>query len=1098
MSKLTVYKASAGSGKTYTLTLRYLELLFRDEYAYRNILAVTFTNKAAAEMKNRIMETLYKLSVHNASSPSKPVYLEHLSATYKIAEEEVCLRAGRILNYILNDYSRFSVGTIDKFFQMVIRAFTREIGLQAGYNLELNNSRVLSEAVDNLLYSMDENQLLREWLIQFAEEEIMDGKNVNLKADLMSLGKEIFKENYRNLSRFSSESDKSPIRVQEYQKILLKEIQTFRSHLLRISKDALEILRKNGLQPSDFSYGESGALGFFLSIQSGTKKEIEKYRPSVRPLKAVDNPEAWFSKTSPNKDVILSAFNQGLNELLKEAIDYSGKHFEQYWTAMEIRRFIYAYGILSDLSVKVREITAEKNLFLLSDSSEFLNEIIADNEAPFVYEKAGNFFNNFMLDEFQDTSVFQWSNFKPLVLNGLASNHDSLVVGDVKQSIYRWRNSDWKILARQVEKSFPQFYQEYPLRENYRSSENIIRFNNALFSSAPHLLREKFLEATAESNQSEAFSSLADMITTAYSESAQLIPKKSENSGGYVRFSFLEKSSNKDEYLEKIALELPGIIIDLQKRGYRAGDIALLVRKGEEGKELANLLLEYKNHNAADLTGFNFNVISNDSLFIATNPAVQLLVAVMKRMRNPSDRLNEAFIKHEFLRYLNEGADIPDDIDLIFSAKSDDHSLGFSAIFSKLNAQHERLRHLSLFELVESLCAIFELNQSSQDIPYIQAFQDIVLGFMKKEASDLNAFLENWEDQGSKETLNISEQQDAIRIFTIHKAKGLEFPVVILPFCNWDMEPSAILKNFLWCQTDVAPFNLLPFVPVNYGSGLAHTVFSGDYFMEMLHSFVDSLNLAYVAFTRAIDELYVFASPKEKIKDVGDLLHSALEAALGKAQDFPTVIPENMHHVPKVLFEYGTPKPKSGKDFSGESIAGVFSDYPVAGFPKKVMLRYRSEEFFAVDAPGTGDIDYGIIMHGILSNVLYPGDLEKAVKVAYLEGKIDASKQKELSLLLGTKLANPPVENLFSPEWKVFSEREILTGGGQEYRPDRVIVKENDAVVVDYKFGSHENPGYSSQLKKYMNLLHEIGYANVKGYIWYLMLDKCEEVRNDA
>jgi ATP-dependent exoDNAse (exonuclease V) beta subunit len=1094
MSKLTVYKASAGSGKTYTLTLRFLELLFKDEFAYRNILAVTFTNKAASEMKGRIMQTLYQLSAWEEGNPKKPEYLEHLAEMYHADEKEVSRRAGHILNYILNDYSRFSVGTIDKFFQMVIRAFTREIGLQAGYNLELNNGRILGEAVDNLLYSMDENLSLREWLIQFAEEEIMEGRVVNLKADLVTLGYELFKENYRNLSSKTNEDSRSPERIREYQKILSNEIFTFKNNLIRISKAALDLLKSSGLETSDFSYGESGALGFFYSIQSATKKESEKFRPLGRPLKAVDNPDAWCPKTSPKKDLILNVYNQGLNSLLKEAIAYSETNFVRFWTAMEIKKFIYAYGILADLSGKVREITSEKNMFLLSDSSEFLNEIIADNEAPFVYEKAGNFYNHFMLDEFQDTSVFQWNNFRPLVLNGLAANHNSLVVGDIKQSIYRWRNSDWKILSSEVARSFPRFYEEKPLQENYRSSENVIRFNNSIFSAAPKLLKDKFDKEIAEAPPNETLTALSGMITSAYSESAQLIPKKSKDSGGCVRFTILEKELNKEEYLEKIKEKLPVAIIDLQKRGYHAGDIALLVRKGEEGKQLAALLLDYKSKNAESIGDCNFNVISNDSLFVSVNPAVQLLVAVMKRMRNPYDMLNEAFIRHEFLRYLNEGADIPVDYHQIFKGKTEEHSIAFARVYKRFNDQNQYLGHLSLFELVERLADIFELNTNTLDLPYLQAFQDLVLGFMKKEASDLNSFLDYWEDMGSRETLNISEQQDAIRIITIHKAKGLEFQVVIVPFCNWDLEPSSSLDTILWCKTPDSPFNQLPFVPVKYGKGLASTYFSEDYFTEMLHSFVDSLNLAYVAFTRAINELYIFASPKENVKNIGDLLYASLLSPGIQDPGFPFMKHENLNTVAEKFIEYGSPELYSGSASHKDSMAEVFSSYPVAEFPKKVKIRFRSEEYFSADGSGIGEVDYGIIMHGILSNVKLPTDLEKAVNLPFHEGKIDKSKKNEILELLLSKISSPPIDCLFNPDWQVYSEREILTPEGREYRPDRVMVLNNDAVVVDYKFGTRENPTYAFQLRKYMKLLYEIGYKNVKGYIWYVILDKSEEV----
>ena len=1098
MSKLIVYKASAGSGKTYTLTLRYLELLFNNEVAYRNILAVTFTNKAASEMKNRIMETLYRLSGYQPTSPVKPDYLEHLSETCNIPEDEVCKRAGKILYLILNDFSHFSVGTIDRFFQMVIRSFTREIGLQTGYNLELNNSKVLGEAVDNLLYSMDENQDLREWLIQFAEEEIMEGRNFNLKADLIVLGKEIFKENYRSLSHLATTADMTSERIREYQKILLNELNTFRGNLIRISREALSLIDKSGLEANDFSYKESGAPGYFYSILSGKKKETEKYLPLKTPRKAIDNPEVWYTKTSDKKDLILEAYNRGLNTLLKEAINYTDRNYIRFRTALEIYKFIYAYGILTDLLQKVREITSEKNMFLLSDSSEFLNEIIAENEAPFVYEKAGNSFHHFMLDEFQDTSVFQWNNFRPLLHNGLSSNFDSLIVGDVKQSIYRWRNSDWKILADEVSAAFPYFYHADSLQENYRSTESIIRFNNTVFRNAPGLLKELYLSAISESDQHESLSALADKITMAYANSIQMIPQKSKEKDGYVKFSFLEKNSNKERYLEIIKEKLPETIVDLQKRGYHAGDIAILVRKGEEGEQLASMFLEYKNRNSEQFRDVNFNVISNDSLFISANPAVKLLVAVMKRMHSPSDMLNEVFIRHEFLVYLNEGIEVPEDTGLIFTGKTMESSTEFAQIYKSLDLCEEKLRHMSLFELSEALCEIFKLNKNAQDVPYLQAFQEILLSFMKKESSDLNAFLDYWEEVRNKETLNISEHQDAIRIFTIHKAKGLEFPVVIIPFCNWDIQPSSSMKNILWCKTPAYPFDYLPFVPVNYGSGLANTYFSRDYFSEMLHSFVDSLNLSYVAFTRAINELHIFASPGEKIQNIGDLIYSAL-LQKSSENDPGSLMKEDLIKISsEEYFEYGIKKKEIPVYAQQDYVEEIFNSYPIAAFPKKVKLRYRSEEFFIAGAPGTGNINYGIIMHEILSDVKRKSDLESAVNKSFLEGKIDSSKRSEILGLLSVKLSSHQSEVIFNPGWQVFTERAILTGEGQEYRPDRVLVNDNSAIVCDFKFGSHENPAYPRQLRKYIKLLNEIGYKNVKAYIWYVILDKWEEVACEA
>ncbi|MDA3781226.1 MAG: UvrD-helicase domain-containing protein, partial [Bacteroidales bacterium] len=533
MDKLKIYKASAGSGKTFKLTEEYLKLVYANPYAYKQILAVTFTNKSTAEMKNRILQELYLLSINDASDKNikQSEHKISLSKFFNLSDTEIRNKAKSILNNILHDYSKFSVNTIDKFFQQILRSFTKEIGIQPGYQIELNSDEILGNSIDELMNEIGDNAQLQEWLVKYSESKISEGKNWDFKKNLESLGKQIFTEKYKELNQdFIENADKELFN--KYLKDLNSIKHEFENKLIKIGNEAIQYISSIGLEISDFSYGKSGVMNFFNKLSN---KIFDT--PGKRVLDAQESVDNWYKKTSTKKDEIENAVNTKLLSLLKDAVNHFNNEVANYNTATSILKNFYTLGILKDISRKIKEYSKRNNVFLLSDGAKLLNDIINNNDAPFIYEKVGNIYKHFLIDEFQDTSTMQWGNFKPLITNSLSQAKKNIIVGDIKQSIYRWRNSDWSILAHKVNNDFKQFLPKTEALEyNYRSEKNIINYNNTIFAYAASILQNDFI------NKIESVKDISENLKTeisfAYSDLYQKAPSKTNKNGGYISHKF--------------------------------------------------------------------------------------------------------------------------------------------------------------------------------------------------------------------------------------------------------------------------------------------------------------------------------------------------------------------------------------------------------------------------------------------------------------------------------------------------------------------------------------------------------------------------------
>ncbi|MBI4648536.1 MAG: UvrD-helicase domain-containing protein [Bacteroidia bacterium] len=1098
--QLSVFRASAGSGKTYRLTMEYLNLIFENPYNYKHILAVTFTNKATGEMKSRILLELYLLSVTKDSN-----YRNYLCEKFNLSQEKVQERANRILNLILHDYSRFSVFTIDSFYQTILRAFVKEIGLQAGFNLELDTAKILDKVIDRVFLDISANDILRNWLVRFTEDKIHSGKSWNLKSDMFDFGQEIFKEKFQLFDKELHEKLAGKDFIAQYLSSLNGVISYFENRMQQIGTEALEIMNKENLAIEDFIYGKAGIAGYFKKLT-----EKSDFEPTVRPRAGLNNPEAWHKKSDVNAEKITNAFNNGLNRLLGMAIDFYDNEHCKYNTGLHIANFIYLLGICTDITAKLREYIAEKNIFLISDTNRFLYEIIKNNNAPFIYEKTGNIYKYFMIDEFQDTSAMQWNNFKPLLNESLASGNRNLVVGDVKQSIYRWRNSDWNLLAEQINSDFAEtIVKTENLKYNWRSKKNIIDFNNAVFQYAPEILKKLFVSQLTQAQSSlQYLSDIPEKITNAYRDTLQLLPDNNRQ-GGYVNIRFLK---NHDKaWTAEVLEQLPKIIEQLQQKQYKLNDIAILVRTQKQGVDVARYMLEYKNSEKV-IPGCKYDVISDEALYLGSSPAIRLLLFSLNYLNDPHNKINIAALINEYHRHSLNKAEIDKPLfvpglvecaplfapDPLFALDLVECDLGarlktstnHGPLPSDMKKTFEELKLLPFYEQVEMLIAFFELNNIPSEFPYLQAFQDIILKLSKNNPVDLKTFLDWWEDEGNQHTISISNDQDAVRILTIHKAKGLEFRIVIVPFCNWELEHSGKFSNILWCNPYQEPFKTLGLVPVKYSSSLASTHFFKEYYTEKMQSYVDNLNLLYVAFTRAKEMLYAFCPAPKKdtdaIKAVSDVLYNILsvECTVDSAQNIISL--HKSWSSQDLIFELGNISLRSEAEKKSE-ISEFNPDFYPAGIPK-IQQKHKEagrEFFIATHAELQERINYGTLLHNIFENIHIPADAEKAVKKAVYEGRITSGEESMILQKIRAYLSQPQPVGWFSEKKQVKTEAAILLENGTTQRPDRVIIEGNKATVIDYKFATAESNKHKEQVKEYIEYLNKMGYADVEGYVWY-------------
>ena len=1079
---LTVYKASAGSGKTFTLSVEYIKLLINDPTSFRSTLAVTFTNKATEEMKVRILSQLYGIWKRLPDSKS---YIEKIKTDMDVTEVFMAERAGMALHNIVNNYSYFRIETIDSFFQSVLRNLARELDLTANLRVELNDYQIERNAVDDLIDNLSEDDQVLAWIMDYIHENLQDDKNWNVIGQIKKFGENIFREFYKTHSKLLNEKLLEEGFFKQYTSKLRSLRNEAEAEIVNEAELFFDILNNNGIDIQDLSYGKSGPAGYFVKIRSGVYDE-SLITSRVKTAMDNGNGDGWVKKTA---DAELKAIaSSKLAPALINAEKTRCRNWPIYQSAVLTLRHLNQLRLLNSIENKVRDMNQEANRFLLSDTHTLLHSLIKDSDSPFIFEKIGTRLNNIMIDEFQDTSTVQWQNFKVLLEECMShsSEQGNLIVGDVKQSIYRWRSGDWRMLNN-IEREFPTMRNMLNVKSldtNYRSSRRVINFNNAFFTQAAEI---EYRDLTnGDELQDENTDNSAEQLKKAYSDVEQNVPDFRKQTG-YVSVELLPQ----DDYLEQTLQKTADAVRELLEAGAESSDIAIIVRSNSTIQQLA----EYFAEAMPDV-----RIVSDEAFRLDSADSVNIIVNAMHCLTHNDDKISRTYIAKAYqIRVLGKDNEL---VDRLLATED-----GVNESLPKQFADNTPdLLAMPLYELAEKLYDIFGLKNIEGEDAYIYAFYDSLTDYLKNNTADIDKFVEEWDDSICSKTIQVNTTQ-GIRLITIHKSKGLEFENVIIPFCDWSIEKT----NTIWCSPKVAPFNELPLVPIDFNAKqMKGTIFEDDYNNEHLQNCVDNLNLLYVAFTRASQSLYVLAR-----RGNANQRSYTIEEAIGNMELEDGILEGDPSDKKSIIkYTYGTLETADKKKATQSD--NIFM--PQVSNKNVKMVTYdshtdfrqsnKSREFVCDEDDSNSEekqrlayIKTGRVLHHLFATINTTDDIEPSLKKLEIEGLIEDSNLtcESLRKMLHKRLENKQVADWFSGRWQLFNECTILdydeaTDTVKEHRPDRVMKDGDKVVIVDFKFGAYR-PEYTDQVRRYISLTKGMGYEDVKGYLWFVYTNNIEEVK---
>ncbi|PTM04386.1 MAG: DNA helicase UvrD [Bacteroidetes bacterium] len=1034
-SSFYIYNASAGSGKTYSLVKAYLKVLLKSnkQEPFKNILALTFTNKAVAEMKERIINALKEFSNSDIINTENSMFSE-LSEELNIEPEKLHQKSKQLLYSILKNYAAFDVSTIDKFTQKLIRTFAFDLKLPLNFEVELDTESLLSKAVDNLISRAGSDKQLTKLLIEFAIEKTDDDKSWDIAYDFNKISKLLVNEN--DIPYLETLKDKTLDDFKNLKTKLKTNLKSTESGIVEIANNTLDFISESGLEYSDFS-------------RSTLPNHFSK-------ASQLDLNRLYDNKLQENLSERKSIYNKTLDPNLVETIEEILPELETKY--LNLKQLVFKHKFLSNfyknitpLSVlnlinqELSLIKEEQNKLLISEFNTIVSDQVKNQPVPFIYERIGEKFKHYFIDEFQDTSQMQWENLIPLIGNVLSGEHaTAMIVGDAKQAIYRWRGgkADQFInLSNNTSNPFNIDSEFNPLDNNYRSSEAIVEFNNGFFK---HLSTYLFSDE--------------DHKLLYHNSTQNTISDKK----GFVNLSFLNITTDDDRnlmYSEKVLSQIKGCI----ENGYEYSDICVLVRKSKEGIAIAN----YLSDNGID-------IISSETLALNRSIEVNFIIASLSYLLNPS---NSEF-KIDVLQYLAIKLNVKSKHDF-YKQHIDLHLEDFYQSFQNQNISFNPTEalHLPIYELVETIIYEFKLIEDSN--AYVQFFLDFVFSFSQKNSASISDFLVHYEQKKDKLKISSSNRKDAVQIMTIHKSKGLEFPIVIFPYADLDIYKE--LEPKIWFSLDEEEFSGFSYTLLNYNKDVSEFGEQGlnSYNKHQAELELDNINLLYVVLTRAVSQLHVISSVAFDAKGqlrLNEKLYSGLLI------DYLTQTGKWNDSTLDYTFgiEEKAEKKPSQKD-------AAFLQKHFISIPKKVHnINILTRAGLLWDTSQKEAIEKGNLIHEIMAQIITSNDVEIVLASFKSLGIINTEQEIELKRLLNSIVQHPKLASYFTQDYTIYNERDIITKNGALLRPDRVLIdNKSQVIIIDYKTGQSDKK-HVQQLQTYQDALEDMNYCVTNKILIYI------------
>jgi len=1041
-SNFHIYNASAGSGKTFTLVKEYLKILLKsnNKEQFKHILAITFTNKAVAEMKERIIETLKQFSsksiIENPNSMSTII-----SNELEIEPDVLHEKSKLILNTIIYNYAAFDVSTIDGFTHKLIRTFAHDLKLPLNFEVELDQENLLNEAVDQLISKAGIDKTLTKILIDFAIEKADDDKSWDVSYDFNLIAKLLINEN--DIPFIKTLKGKTFNDFKNLKTNLRKQIVTNESEIIKIADEALTLIKECGLQFDDFS--SSYLPKYFQKLAS---KNLSVGYNTKWQTDLIEN-NSLYPKRVTNE--IASIINEIQPQIAKAFIDTKDLVFQLKFLKAFYKN-ITSLSVLNAINSELKKLKDEQNKMLISEFNTIISKEIINQPTPFIYERLGEKFRHYFIDEFQDTSELQWQNLIPLIDNTLSGENlkqeqgTAMLVGDAKQAIYRWRGGKAEQFINLFNKVTLPFQVEQnveTLPTNFRSFKEIITFNNSFFN---------YLSQLIFSN--ETYSNL-------YKEGS--VQNTFIEQNGYVNISFLDinKDDNRDEiYPEKVLETINSCICN----GYQLNDICILVRKKKEGVAIAEFLSEHGKQ-----------IMSSETMLIYNAPEVKFIDAFLKLLIQPDDSETKVIV----LNYLALKFNIEDKHHFL----TKHIKLPIAQLFKSfeefsISLNHNQLLHLPLYDLAETIVRSFKLVETSN--AYVQFFLDFVLDYTQKQGSGLSGFLEAFEKK--KESLSIvsPEGQNTVQIMTIHKSKGLEFPIVIFPYADLDIYREKDPKE--WFPLDSEKYNDFSHALINYNKDFENYSETGNdiHIKHRSQLELDNINLLYVALTRPIEHLYIITKVDVNSKGViNPNTYSGLFMQYLSCQQ--------LYSDTQNTYDFGTPKKILDK--KNEITQTIKHQEFISTAKENHNIKIVTNAGYLWDTSQKEAIEKGNLIHNIMSHIKTENDIDFVITDFISSGTINSVQANNLKHTLKQIVEHPDLKEYYNSELTIYNERDIISIDGSILRPDRLVINsKNEASIIDYKTGL-QNTKYKEQLQDYQDILEEMDFQVTHKILIYINND---------